>query len=158
MELLGNGRGLWLRATTLLTRVQWVPLLLLRLFLGYFFVESGWGKVHNLATFAERFAEWGIPLPHFNAVLSAYTELVGGALLLLGLGARLVALPLAINMAVATISVKLAKVATLNDFVELDEPLYGLVFLLFVFTGAGKASLDALLERFWPESAPPRGK
>lgn len=32
-------------------------------------------------------------------------------------------------MAVAVLTVKLKKVTGLNDFVELDEPLYGLVFL-----------------------------
>ena len=47
----------------------WIGLLLLRLFVGYFFFETGWGKIHNLETFTQRFIEWGIPMPAFNAAL-----------------------------------------------------------------------------------------
>jgi hypothetical protein len=41
----------------------------------------------------ERFTGWGIPFPAFNAALSAYTELIGGALVMLGLVTRLAAIP-----------------------------------------------------------------
>ncbi len=111
--------------------------------MGFLFAELGWGKVHNLAGMTERFAEWGIPWPAFNAALSSYTELIAGALLMLGLLTRPSALALAFNMAVATFTVKLASVGSLSEFVELDEPLYALEFLLFVFFGAGVVSLDA---------------
>src|SRR5438128_978568 len=50
-----------------------IAALLTRLFVGGFFMSTGWGKMHNLADFATRFAQWGIPWPHFNAALSAYT-------------------------------------------------------------------------------------
>jgi putative oxidoreductase len=139
---------------TALTQSQWIPQLLVRLFLGYFFFETGWGKVGNLGAMAERFAGWGIPLPAFNAALSGYTELIGGALIVLGLATRLAAIPLCINMVVATLVVKLSKVADLDDFVELSEPLYALCFVWLFFTGSGRASLDHLLwKRFiWPEA------
>ena len=52
-------------------RLRWLAPLLMRLFLGYFFLETGWGKIHNLATFTQRFMEWGISLPAFNAALCA---------------------------------------------------------------------------------------
>ena len=130
-----------------LTDAQWVPQLLVRLFVGYFFLESGWGKIHNLDTFAERFAEWGIPAPTFNAALSGWTEFLGGLLIVLGLFTRLVSVPLFINMLVATLAVKLKKVAGLDDFVELDEPLYALSFLWLFFSGPGWVSLDHLLGR-----------
>jgi putative oxidoreductase len=119
----------------------------MRLFVGYFFFETGWGKIHNLDAFAERFAGWGIPYPYFNAVLSAYTELIGGALIVAGLLTRIVAIPLIINMFVAIVSVKLASVSSLNDFVELDEPLYLLSFFWLMFAGPGVVSLDFFLER-----------
>ena len=128
-------------------RLEWLPPLLLRLFIGYFFFETGWGKIHHLDAFAARFAGWGIPYPHFNAVLSAYTELVGGALVVAGLLTRLVAIPLIINMLVAIVSVKMASVSSLNDFVELDEPLYLLSFFWLLIAGPGAASLDLLLAR-----------
>jgi hypothetical protein len=67
-----------------LERAQWIPQLLTRLFIGYFFLETGWGKIHNLDAMAQRFAGWGIPFAAFNAALSGYTELIGGALILIG--------------------------------------------------------------------------
>ena len=130
-----------------LTDAQWVPQLLVRLFVGYFFLESGWGKIHNLDDFAERFAEWGIPAPTFNAALSAWTEFLGGLLIVLGLFTRLASIPLFINMLVATLAVKMKEVGGLDDFVELDEPLYALSFLWLFFSGPGWVSLDHLLGR-----------
>jgi putative oxidoreductase len=130
-----------------LTDAQWVPQLLVRLFVGYFFFESGWGKIHNLDTFAERFEEWGIPAPAFNAALSAWTEFLGGLFIVLGLFTRLVSIPLFINMLVAVLAVRLKKVGGLDDFVELDEPLYALSFLWLFFSGPGWVSLDHLLDR-----------
>ena len=130
-----------------LTDAQWVPQLLVRLFVGYFFLESGWGKIHNLDDFAERFAGWGIPAPAFNAALSAWTEFLGGLLIVLGLFTRLASIPLFINMLVATLAVKMKEVGGLDDFVELDEPLYALSFLWLFFSGPGWVSLDHLLGR-----------
>ena len=89
--------------------------------------------------------QWGIPAPAFNAALSAYTECIGGALTVAGLGMRFVSVPMIINMAVAIIKVKMKNVAGLNDFVELDEPLYALVFFWLLLSGAGYLSLDYLI-------------
>jgi putative oxidoreductase len=130
-----------------LSRAQWVPQLLVRLFVGYFFFETGWGKIHNLQAMTERFTEWGIPAPALNAALSGWTEFLGGTLIVLGLFTRLVSVPLFINMVVATLAVKLKKVAGLDDFVEMDEPLYALSFLWLFFSGPGWVSLDHLLDR-----------
>jgi putative oxidoreductase len=147
MSAWAEAEARWDRLTQRLGRLELLPLLLLRLFVGGLFLETGWGKVKDIATFTERLAGWGIPFPHFNAYLSGYTELLGGACILVGLGTRLWALPLAFNMLVAVAAVKWANVKGLSDFLELDEPLYGLVFFLFLFTGAGKVSVDALLRR-----------
>src|SRR5229473_6417569 len=144
METLIELRNFALRQ---LKNFDWLPTLLTRLFVGYFFFETGWAKLHDLPTFTQRFAEWGIPYPAFNAALSAWTETVGGALTIVGLTTRLVSIPMIINMIVAVVSVKLAKVSGLSDFVELDEPLYGLAFLWLMFSGPGKVSVDYLLAR-----------
>ncbi|MGO9602837.1 MAG: DoxX family protein [Candidatus Binataceae bacterium] len=123
------------RCLAIARSLDWLPPLLLRLFVGYFFYETGWGKVHNLDSFAQRFADWGIPYPYFNAVLSAYTELIGGALTIAGLGTRLISIPMIINMIVAVRSVKLKSVGSLDDFVELDEPLYALAYFWLMNRG-----------------------
>jgi putative oxidoreductase len=138
-------------------RLRWLAPLLMRLFLGYFFLETGWGKIHNLGAFTQHFMEWGIPYPAFNAALSAYTEFIGGALTLVGLFTRLVSIPMIINMAVAVLTVKIKQISGLNDFVEADEPLYALGFFWLMMSGPGAVSLDYLIERFlklpgWSES------
>ncbi len=132
---------------TMLTRSQWIPQLLVRLFIGYFFFETGWAKIGNLDAMAERFTGWGIPWPAFNAALSAYTELMGGALIVLGLATRLAAIPLCFNMIVAILVVNLRKVTEFDEFFELSEPLYALVFLWLLFSGPGRASLDHFLAK-----------
>jgi putative oxidoreductase len=138
-------------------RFGWLPPLLIRLFVGYFFLETGWAKTHDLDGFAQRFAQWGIPHPAFNAALSAYTEVIGGALTVIGLGTRIVSIPMIVNMAVAIAAVNFKHVTGLNDFVELDEPLYALCYFWLMIDGPGHASLDYLIARAFGASAPTRG-
>ncbi len=145
-----NLKSLLSLANRIIGRVSslwWVAALLTRLFVGYFFFETGWGKLHDLDSFAMRFKEWGIPYPYFNAALSAYTECIGGALTIAGLATRLVSIPMIINMIVAILSVKLKHVAGLDDFVELDEPLYALAFVWLMISGPGRVSIDYLISR-----------
>ena len=130
-----------------LSAASWIPALLTRLFVGYFFMETGWGKIHNLDTFAMRFAQWGIPYPAFNAALSAYTEFLGGTLTMLGMGMRFVSIPMIINMIVAILMVKLKHVSGLDDLAELDEPLYALAFVWLFFSGSGWLSIDGLMRQ-----------
>lgn len=144
------------RARDLGDRIGWLPPLLIRLFVGYFFFETGWAKAHDLDGFARRFAQWGIPQPAFNAALSAYTELIGGALTVAGLCMRIVSIPMMINMAVAILAVNLKRVTGLDDFVELDEPLYALCYFWLMIDGPGRASLDYLVARAFGASSPAR--
>jgi len=138
--------GLTAEAFNLLSKMTWIPALLTRLFVGYFFFTSGWGKIHDLATFTANFQGWGIPYPAFNAALSAYTECIGGALTIAGLGMRFVSIPMIINMIVAVLSVKLKEVSSLSDFANLDEPLYGLIYVWLLCAGAGWVSLDGIVK------------
>jgi putative oxidoreductase len=131
----------------LLNEQEWIVQLLVRVFVGYFFMETGWGKLHNLDGFAQRFAGWGIPWPHFNAALSAYTEFIGGLLTIFGIGTRLVSIPMIINMLVAILTVNLKSVNDIDSFVELDEPLYALTYLWLLISGPGWVSVDYLISR-----------
>lgn len=124
---------------------EWVAPLMMRLFFGYFWILNGWGKSHDLQGFAQRFAGWGIPYPHLNAALSAYTELIGGCLLFVGLFTRLATLPMMFNMLVAIVTVTSKQMHGLNDFVISDEPLYILILFWLMMAGPGKASLDHLI-------------
>lgn len=130
-----------------LSQHEWLGPLLLRLTFGWFWLETGWAKLHNLEFFSQRFVEWGIPLPMLSATASGAVDLIGGALLILGLGTRLVAVPMIVNMLVALAVVVLPGISTFNEFVELDEVLYVAVLFWLLMAGPGKASLDHLIAR-----------
>ena len=82
-----------------------------------------------------------------SATASGAVDLIGGALLILGLGTRLVAVPMIVNMLVALAVVVLPGISTFNEFVELDEVLYVAVLFWLLMAGPGKASLDHLIAR-----------
>jgi putative oxidoreductase len=131
-----------------LPRLEWMLALGTRLFVGYFFMDSGWGKVHNMDQFVANFKGWGFPLPALTAGLCAYTELIGGALTIVGLGTRFVSLAQMINMLVAILVVNLKDTHSLDDFALLDEPLYLLIYAWLGMYGPGWVSVDALIKRF----------
>jgi putative oxidoreductase len=131
-----------------LPRLEWLLALGTRLFVGYFFMDSGWGKVHNMDQFIGNFKGWGFPFPALTAGLCAYTELIGGALTIVGLGTRFVSLTQMINMLVAILVVNLRDTHSLDDFALLDEPLYLLIYAWLGMFGPGWVSLDALVKRF----------
>ena len=129
------------------------PLLLaVRLTWGGLFVQAGWGKWHNIPKVIGFFTELGIPLPVLNAYVVATTELVGGALLLLGLFGRLAPVPLIIAMLVAYASSEQEALQELTQG-NLDPVLTAAPFLfllastLVLIFGPGLFSLDALLAR-----------
>ena len=130
---------------TILSKIAWLPPLLVRLSVGFVFFQSGNGKLHNLDRTTGFFQSLGIPFPSLNAVLAASTECFGGLLLMLGLLTRLVSIPLAFVMAVAIATAKWADVATVGDFLGLSELAYLLIFLWLATAGPGIASLDHLI-------------
>ena len=135
------------RLLQMLHTIEWLGPLTVRVVFGYFWLETGIAKVQNLEGFTMRFMGWGIPYPAFSAGLSAWTELLGGLLLMLGLFTRLVCVPMLINMAVAVTLVVSSNLMGLDDYVEADEVVYSLIFFWLLIAGPGKASLDTLLAR-----------
>lgn len=132
-------------ALGLASKLNWVAPLVARVTLGVLFVSTGWGKVHDLDKVAGFFAELGIPAPYPNAVMVSFLELVGGALLLVGLGSRLMALPLIASMSVAILTAQRDQIAGLPDLFGLVEWTYLALLLWVAVSGPGKASLDHLL-------------
>jgi uncharacterized membrane protein YphA (DoxX/SURF4 family) len=144
--------GLYDCAMSMVNHLRPVLLLLCRLYIGYGAVVSGWGHLHDVDTMVGRFIEWHIPMPRFNVYFSAYTELICGTLLALGVAARLVAIPFTINFVVAIVSVDLAypkyrdmlfHIWRDQDFVLKDDafPFFFVGLMVLIF-GPGKYSLD----------------
>ncbi len=128
------------------------PLLLaIRLYWGFQFAQTGWGKLHNLERVTGYFATLGIPFPHANAVFVAGLEAGGGILLILGLGSRLTALLLAGDMVVAYLTAdRAALLAIFSDppkFFGADPFTFLFAALLILVLGPGGASIDALIAR-----------
>ena len=121
---------------------------LARLTVGLVFIGTGWGKLHSLSDVTEFFTSLHIPLPAFNARLTAATEFFGGLAVLFGLGTRLVSLPLAFTMVVAIATAKRGDITGLTALVGFEEWSYLVLFLWLAVAGAGPFSLDRLLVWF----------
>src|SRR5438445_12671148 len=78
--------------------------LLLRLMAGSVFLWEGILKFVFVNQGVGRFTKLGIPLPEVTAHCVGAFEIIGGALLLLGFGTRVIAIPFIIEMAVAILS------------------------------------------------------
>jgi len=66
---------------------------------------------------------------------------------MIGLLTRLTAIPMIINMVVAIALVVIKNVGSFDDFVELDEFVYILIFFWLLMAGPGKVSVDTLISR-----------
>ena len=130
------------------SHLQWLAPLFARLVVGWVFLWSGWGKLHNLPAITQNFIGWGIPFPHLLTPFVSGVEFFGGLFLLLGLMTRISAGALGVTMIVAIISAKWAEVqGSLETLLGFDETEYLALFLWLAIAGAGRLSLDHLLER-----------
>src|SRR6266849_100847 len=124
-------------------------LLAVRLYWGWQFVQTGWGKLTDIGKVVQFFTDLGIPAPALNAYFVSALEFGGGLLLILGLGSRLIALPLVIDMIVAYITADreaLFSIISAPDKFSAAAPFTFLIASLIVLiVGPGKASIDAFL-------------
>jgi len=126
------------------------PLLLfVRLYWGWQFAETGWGKLHNQAKVVEFFTSLNIPFPAFNAHFVSGLEFFGGILLILGLFSRPIALLLAGSMFVAFWTAErdafLAIFSDSEKFYKADAYSFLAAAVLILAFGPGRFSLDELL-------------
>jgi len=126
-------------------------LLIIRLYWGWSFAQTGWGKLTLLERTTNFFASLNLPAPKLNAIMAGGTECLGGILLALGLFARPASVPLIFCMVVAYWTAdREAVVALTSDpdkFVSAAPFLFLLASLIVLAFGPGKFSLDALLGR-----------
>ncbi len=125
-------------------------LLVVRLYWGWQFAQAGWGKLSDINKVINFFTRLGIPVPALNAWFVSSLEFAGGILLILGLGSRLIALLLTIDMVVAYVTADrdaLNKIFSDPDKFYAAAPYTFLVAsLIILIFGPGKFSLDAMLE------------
>jgi putative oxidoreductase len=122
-----------------------------RLYWGFQFAQTGWGKLHNLAKITAFFASLNIPFPSFTAPLVSTLELLGGVFLMLGLLSRPFALLLASNMLVAYWTAdREALSAIFSDpgkFYAADPYTFLFASLMVLIFGAGFFAVDTLVAK-----------
>jgi putative oxidoreductase len=112
---------------------------------GIVFALHGWAKLQNPAGFIGFVGSLGIPAPALFGWLVILLESVGGLLLILGLGTRLVTLALTVEMLVTTLLVK-SRIGFIapqggGAGAELDLLLLAASITLLIL-GAGALSVD----------------
>lgn len=132
--------------------VQSPLLLLVRLYWGWQFWQAGHGKLSDIAKVVDYFTNLGIPAPSLNAHFIALLEAVGGILLILGIGARIASLLLAVDMTVAFI---VADREALSSIFSDPDKFYAAAPYTFLFAallvlvfGPGWLSFDTLIARY----------
>lgn len=124
-------------------------LLVLRVVVGIVFFMHGYQKVFGMGVGGVTgfFTSLGIPMPGVAALFVSYLELVGGALLVLGVATRLLGLALAGDMLVALFTVHLSKGFYASDGgYELVLTLAAAAIAL-ALAGPGAYSVDAAVMR-----------
>ena len=132
-----------------------VGLLILRVALGVVFLAHGLpkmvtdGKFTGPSQTAGFLKSMNIPLPGFFAWVVGLLETVGAVMLVIGLATRVLAIPFAINMLVATTQARIkmgkAKFAGGGAIGWEFEFLLGAASLVLFFTGPGLISVDRLI-------------
>lgn len=118
-----------------------IGILLLRLFIGVRLIYGvqdnilDWDRMIEFKDFLQQFH---FPFPLVSAVVSVYAQFIAGLLILIGWKIRWAAVLMIINFLVALVMVHRGQ-----TFEQITPPL-AIFFcgLLFLFTGAGRYSLD----------------
>ena len=131
--------------------MQSAMLLAVRLYWGFQFAQTGWGKLHHLGRITAFFASLHIPFPGLNAPFVSTLEFVGGILLMFGLFSQPIAFLLACNMFVAYWTAdREALLSIFSDpgkFYAADPYTFFFASLMVLILGAGLYSIDTVLVR-----------
>jgi putative oxidoreductase len=145
MAFLVNALIEWPRSVA--RHLAWLGPLFARIVTGWVFMGTGWGKLTHLPQVVENFTNWGIPAPQVFGPFVSGVEFFGGIFLLVGFLTRISAGALGVVMIVAIKAAQWADVDSLTSFLGLEEVMYLALFLWLAIAGAGRVSLDHLLER-----------
>lgn len=131
-----------------LTPLQGWGIAVLRIAVGIVFLAHGGQKLFmvGFGGVAGFLGQLGIPAPMLAAVIVTLVEFLGGLAILLGLFTRWAAIPLALNMAVAILTVHLPGGFFLPDGYEYALTLLAANVALALL-GSGEASVERLLEK-----------
>ena len=117
-------------------------LTIVRIFAGIIIIPFGMEMfdAEAMSGYTKWLTDIGIPLPGFMAYVGKVAELVGGIFLILGLLTRLASVFLMITMAVITFVMSSGSITDMTF-------LLLLLFAVYLFSGGGKYSVDALIAK-----------
>lgn len=137
--------------TSLSSGMQSPFLLMVRLYWGWQFMQTGWGKLHNLAQVTQFFTSLGIPAPGPTALFVGCVECFGGVLLIVGLASRLTGLVLTGNMLVAYLTADREALMSVfsnpGKFYGADPYTFLFAAVLILIFGPGWFALDTWIAR-----------
>lgn len=139
------------RFTAAICLLQSPMLLAVRLYWGFQFAQTGWGKLHNLARIAGFFASLNIPFPSLSAPFISGLEFAGGILMMAGFLSRPVSLLLACNMFVAYWAADHDALTSIfsdpGKFYVADPYTFLFASLMILIFGPGFLALDAYVSK-----------
>jgi putative oxidoreductase len=145
-----NLARVYTRFVHLLNALQAPFALLVRVYVSWVFLKSGWLKVSDWDQTVSLFeSEYRVPLlsPQAAAVAGAAGELVFPVLLIVGLAGRLSAIGLFAVNALAVMSYAHVLFQQGFEAAVAQHYLWGFMLLVLIFYGPGALSVDGLLAR-----------
>ncbi len=128
--------------------IKHFPEWLTRLTIGVLFIQSGWGKLHNLPKVIAYFESLHIPLASIQAPFVSIVELIAGSMVFLGLMTRWASIPLMAIMIVALITAKRSEITDLSSLIDTSEFLYLLLLMWLTAFSTQSFSIHDLVEQF----------
>ena len=133
----------------------------LRVVIGFGFIAHGWAKIsRGTSGFEKLLAQTGLPMPHLNAIVIPYLELLGGLAIFIGAFVAIAAVPLIVAMLAAMFTIHIhygfSSINTVGLTAEgpkFGPPGYEINLLYIaglgslILTGAGNFSIDAFRAR-----------
>ena len=139
------------RVVAALSTLKSPMLLAVRLYWGFQFAQTGWGKLHHLDKITAFFASLNIPFPGLNAPIISTLEFAGGILLGVGLLSRPIAFLLACNMFVAYWTADREALTSIfsdpGKFYVADPYTFLFASVMVLIFGAGLFSVDTFIAK-----------
>lgn len=130
------------------TRLNDIALLLVRVILGVVFIYHGsqklfgWFGGGGFSATADFMKSIGIPLPTLSAFMAGSAEFFGGIVLILGIGTRLAAIPMAFTMLVGIVTVHNSAFGLQHNGMEYALTL-GVMLVALALTGPGRLTVGS---------------
>ncbi len=124
--------------------VKDIGLLILRVIVGVFMMTHGWVKLSNFGVMSEHFPAMLGMSSKMALSMIVFAEFFCSIALILGFLTRLSSIPLIVGMGVAAFFAHVADPFAVRELAL----LYFSIYIVFLITGAGRFSIDRIINNF----------